>query len=91
MIRFSKWVLRENSLRYSQYYCKQWINTIVPYIYKEAYNYYYSLWLAKQNNLDKKIEDFIPSVKKISIIKPKKKINKKTYFNFLDEESIDNV
>lgn len=59
---------------------------IVPYIYKDAYNYYYSLWIAKQKNIDKDISNFIPKVKQITIKRPVRKERKRKLFTFLDEE-----
>jgi hypothetical protein len=59
---------------------------IIPYIYKDAYNYYYSLWLARQKNENKVVETYIPEVKEIIIAPPKRKIKKRNLFTFLDEE-----
>lgn len=61
---------------------------IVPYIYKDAYNYYYSLWLAKQKNENKIIETFLPKEKEVHILNPQRKIKKRKLFSFLDEEEI---
>ena len=35
---------------------------IVPYIYQDAYNYYYALWEAKQKNIGIKIRDYVVDV-----------------------------
>ena len=59
---------------------------IVPYVYKDAYNYHYNLWLAKQKNKDVKIETYIPKVKEIVIPRPQRKVKKRPLFTFLDEE-----
>lgn len=60
---------------------------IVPYIYKAAYNYYYSIWLANQKNVDKNIDDYVkPEVREIKIPIPQRKIQKRKLFSFLDEE-----
>lgn len=59
---------------------------IVPYVYKDAYNYYYSLWLAKQKNEDKIIQEYVPSEKVIHIPNPERKIRKRKLFSFLDDE-----
>lgn len=59
---------------------------IVPYVYKDAFNYYYALWEAKQKNEDKRIEDYLPEEKIIIIAPPERKINRKQFFTFLDEE-----
>lgn len=60
---------------------------IVPYVYKDAYNYYLSLWEANQKNEDKDVEQFVPQVVKIKIPRPQRKIKKRKCFEFLDEES----
>ena len=59
---------------------------IVPFVYENAYNYYYSLWLAKQKNKDIKIEQYTPKVKEIVIPRPQAKIKKRPLFTFLDQE-----
>lgn len=59
---------------------------IVPYVYQQAYNYYYSLWLAQQKNEDKKVEEYVPIVKEIVIPVPERKVRKRQLFSFLDEE-----
>lgn len=59
---------------------------IVPYIYQEAYNYYYALWEAQQKNLTKIIDHYVPEVEEIRIPSPQKKVYKKNLFSFLDEE-----
>ena len=43
---------------------------IIPYIYKEACQYYYSLYLAKMANEEKNIEDYKPKIKIIEIFSP---------------------
>ena len=60
---------------------------IIPYIYQDAYNYYFSLWLANQKN-NVNLMDYIPSEIEIIIPSPKRKINKKKRFTFLDEDEI---
>lgn len=65
---------------------------IVPYIYKDAYNYYYNIWLAQQANADKNIEIFKPKEKIVVIKNPvrKPKIKRNIFsFKFLDEEGYD--
>lgn len=62
---------------------------IVPYVYKQAEEYYYSLWLAKQTNEDKDIEDFKPVEHIVKIISPEReKMRPRSLFTFLDEEDI---
>ena len=59
---------------------------IVPYIYQDAYNYYYALWLAQEANKGKQISDFVPQVKVIEISPPERKVKKRKLFTFLDIE-----
>ena len=54
---------------------------IIPYCYKQAYDYYYSLWLAKQKNEDKDIATYVPQTKVVKIPVPQRKI-----FTFLDDD-----
>lgn len=64
---------------------------IIPWVYDKAYNYYYAIWLAEQEN--SKILEQQPSIltmpqTEIHITSPKKEPvgRKRTYFSFLDEE-----
>lgn len=57
---------------------------IVPYVYKDAYNYYYALWEAQQKNVTKIIDNYIPTVEEIHIPSPQKKVYKRNLFSFLD-------
>jgi len=59
---------------------------IVPYVYKQAFDYYYALWQAQQKNTNKIVNEYIPQVKEIVIPVPKKKVKKRKLFSFLDEE-----
>ena len=60
---------------------------IVPYIYKDAYNYYYSIWEANQKNRDKSAEDFKIQQCTVHIKSPKRPTKKKRkLFSFLDKE-----
>ena len=59
---------------------------IVPYVYQNAYNYFYELWLAQQKNKDVQIELYQPRVKEIIIPRPERKVKKRPLFSFLDEE-----
>ena len=59
---------------------------IIPYVYNNARNYYYELWLAQQQNKDKDVEKYIPKVKVIVIPEPQIKERKRKLFTFLDEE-----
>ena len=60
--------------------------SIVPYIYKDAYNYFYNLWLMQQKNKDVEVELYVPRIKEITIERPKRKVKRRALFNFLDEE-----
>ena len=59
---------------------------IVPYVYQQAYRYYYSLWEAQQKNENKVIKEYVPKVKEIVIPVPQRKAKKRKMFSFLDEE-----
>lgn len=59
---------------------------IIPFIYQDAYNYYYNLWLAKQKNEKKDLNQYIPEVIEIHIPVPQRNIPRRKLFNFLDEE-----
>lgn len=59
---------------------------IIPFIYKDAYNYYYNLWMIQQSNKDKNVIDYVPKLKEIKIPIPKKEPRKRSVFAFLDEQ-----
>ena len=59
---------------------------IVPYCYKQAYDYFYSLWQAQQRNEKKEIKAYVPQEIVIKISSPERKPKKKKRFTFLDEE-----
>lgn len=59
---------------------------IIPFIYKDAYNYYYNLWMIQQSNKDKNVIDYVPKLKEIKIPIPKKEPRKRSIFTFLDEQ-----
>jgi hypothetical protein len=59
---------------------------IVGYIYHEAYNYYYALWLANEQNKDKNIEDYKPVEVEVRIPSPVRETRRRKFFTFLDEE-----
>lgn len=61
---------------------------IVPYIYKDAYNYYYDLWCAQQKNEKLDMETYVPKVKEISIEAPKRKTKQDKKFSFLDNDDV---
>ena len=59
---------------------------IVPYCYQEAYNYYYSLWVAKQRNENKIISEYKPVEIIVRIPSPERKIRKRRMFSFLEDD-----
>lgn len=59
---------------------------IIPYCYKQAYDYYYSLWLAQQKNENKNIHEYVPTVREVRIPVPQRNVRKRKLFAFLDEE-----
>ena len=61
---------------------------IVPFVYQDAYNYYYAIWLAQQRNSDKELTHYIPKVEEIKITSPTRDPIKRKLFTFLDEEEV---
>ena len=59
---------------------------IVPFVYKDAYNYYYDLFLAKQQNKKKDVKTITHKVKEIIIKLPTVNIPKKLFDLDDDEE-----
>ena len=59
---------------------------IIPYVYKQAYDYYYGLWLAAEENKKKNLSEYIPKDIVVEIKSPQRKIEKRQLFSFLDEE-----
>lgn len=59
---------------------------IIPYVYTQAFNYYYALWEAQQKNENKIVQEYVPNIKEIVISRPKCRIKKRPLFTFLDEE-----
>lgn len=62
---------------------------IVPYVYKNAFDYYYALWLAQQQNQNKVINEYQPKIIEITIPRPQRKVKQRKLFTFLDEENVD--
>ena len=62
---------------------------IIPYIYKNAYDYYLALWLSHQQNESKNLADFVPKDIVVTIPSPQRHIEKRKMFTFLDEEEDD--
>ena len=60
---------------------------IVPYIYKDAYNYFFALHLAQLSNEEKDINQLKPKIKKITITPPR--ISKKP-LRLFDFDKIEN-
>ena len=59
---------------------------IIPYIYQDAWNYYYHIWVANQSNQAKPVEQYQPQERVIKIPIPKRVEKKKKLFSFLEEE-----
>lgn len=63
---------------------------IIPRIYPEAKQYYYSLYLSQlQNEKIKDYKEYIPQDIEIKITPPKRKIEKRELFKFLEEDKIE--
>lgn len=62
---------------------------IVPYLYDQAYRYYYALWEAQQRNVEVLKEELNINIntKEVIIVNPHKEPmkKKKKYFSFLEE------
>ena len=63
---------------------------IIPRIYKQAYDYYYALWLAQEQNKQKNLDDYIPKDIVVVIKSPQRQVEKRKLFTFLDEEEEEN-
>ena len=61
---------------------------IVPFCYNDAYNYYYSLFLAQNQNQTKNVVKMVSKIKEVTIPLPKIKLPKRL-FN-LDDEVVTN-
>ena len=63
---------------------------IVPYIYNQAFNYYYAIWEAqqKQENITdaSSLEEYLPKTIEIHIPNPQRQERKRKLFTFLDED-----
>lgn len=57
---------------------------IVPYVYQQAHDYYYSIWLANQRNTG--VENYQAEVIEYRIKEPKPKPKRRKLFSFLDRE-----
>ncbi len=63
---------------------------IVPYVYQNAFNYYYAIWEAQQKQEHihdaSSLDEYIPKVVEVRIPVPKRQEKKRKLFSFLDEE-----
>lgn len=60
---------------------------IIPFVYKNACDYYYSLYMAKLSNESKNIQEYKPKIKEVEIVSPTVETKKHKLFNFdLDNE-----
>lgn len=57
---------------------------IVPYVYQQAHDYYYDIWLANQRNNG--VDGYTPEVIEYRIKDPKPKPKRRKIFSFLDRE-----
>jgi len=60
---------------------------IVPFVYQDAFNYYYSLFLAQSQNANKDVIELTNKVKEVVIPPPEIKLPKR-FFN-LDDDKVD--
>ena len=63
---------------------------IIPFVYKDAYNYYYSLFVAQSQNENKNLQQITSKIKEI-IIKPPKIKKKIRFFNLGEKEDDEEV
>lgn len=63
---------------------------IIPYVYQDALNYYYYLYLAQVANKDKDISKYQPKIKEIIIQSPRTVLKPKKLFNLDDDEEENN-
>lgn len=61
---------------------------IVSYVYADAQKYYYSLWETNQINSEKNIEEYKPKEIEVIILPPKRQIQKRSKFVFLDNDEV---
>lgn len=75
--------IKENSIEDKS----QYGIAIVPYIYKQASDYYYALYLAQQANSSINVKDYIPQTKEITISTPTTTVRPRKLFKFDEAES----
>ena len=61
---------------------------IIPYVYNQAYKYYYNLWLAQEQNKTKDFNDYIPKDIVVKITSPERKPERRRLFTFLEEDDV---
>lgn len=59
---------------------------IIPFVYQDASNYYYSLYLAKLANQDKNLEEYKPIIKEIEIESPRTQLKSPRLFKLEEED-----
>lgn len=59
---------------------------IIPFVYKDACDYYYALYMAEMVNEDKDINDFQPKQRVIEIASPRVYVKPPQLFNLDDDE-----
>lgn len=59
---------------------------IIPYIYKDAYNYYYNLWMIRAMNENKNIEEYKPKEKIVEVFAPEIRTIKRVKLFNLDDD-----
>lgn len=60
---------------------------IIPYVYDEAKEYYYQIWLANTANMGKNLRDYLPKTKEVVITVPKRQ--RRNLFPILEESEND--
>ena len=60
---------------------------IVPYVYEQAREYYYQIWLANTANMGKNLRDYLPKTKEVVITVPKRQ--RRNLFPILEESEND--
>lgn len=61
---------------------------IIPYAYKQAYDYYLAIYMADLQNQNKNFNEYIPKDIEIKIIPPKRQAIKRNLFAFIEEDNI---
>lgn len=61
---------------------------IIPYVYSQAYQYYYNLWIAQQENEKRNFKVSESEEIEINISPPKRQPKRRPLFKFLEEDII---